>query len=209
MNWYSNSDGYPSKQAVTLPALHIVNDALRHVPLQAVVEIAEILELAPAQVQDALTFYGFFIEEGGRLDATLQFGPLRFEDPVVVVADRERLAGWHVLHHFVLTFDQRNSRIRMQRNGAGPVRPGPWVRWGLALRSSAEGRRVIRVFPGTTAEAAGLREGDLITAIDGTPVGELGCSDPQGDSAGRRFVLSYLRDGIQAEVEIEAEILVP
>lgn len=54
---------YPQLQAVTLPALHIVNDRLRHVPLQAVVEIAELLELSPAQVQDTLTFYGFFKQD--------------------------------------------------------------------------------------------------------------------------------------------------
>ncbi len=54
---------YPTKQAVALPALHIVNDALRHVPLQAVVEVAEVLELTPAQVQDTLSFYGFFKQD--------------------------------------------------------------------------------------------------------------------------------------------------
>lgn len=54
---------YPSKQAVTLPALHIVNEKLRYVPLQAVVEVAEILELAPAEVQDTLTFYGYFKQD--------------------------------------------------------------------------------------------------------------------------------------------------
>jgi len=54
---------YPSRQAVTLPALHIVNDKLRYVPLQAVVEIAELLGLAPAQVQDTLTFYGYFKQD--------------------------------------------------------------------------------------------------------------------------------------------------
>jgi NADH-quinone oxidoreductase subunit E len=54
---------YPSKQAVTLPALHVVNEALRHVPLGAIVEIAEILELSPAQVQDTLSFYGFFKQD--------------------------------------------------------------------------------------------------------------------------------------------------
>ena len=54
---------YPSKQAVTLPALHVVNERLRHVPRQAVVEIAELLELAPAEVQDTLTFYGFFKQD--------------------------------------------------------------------------------------------------------------------------------------------------
>src|SRR5215470_16161617 len=54
---------YPSRQAVTLPALHIVNDKLRYVPRRAVVEIAELLELAPAQVQDTLTFYGYFKQD--------------------------------------------------------------------------------------------------------------------------------------------------
>jgi NADH-quinone oxidoreductase subunit E len=54
---------YPSLQAVTLPALHVVNSRLRHVPLQAVVEIAELLELSPAEVQDTLTFYGFFKQD--------------------------------------------------------------------------------------------------------------------------------------------------
>jgi NADH-quinone oxidoreductase subunit E len=54
---------YPNRRAVTLPALHVVNHHLRHVPLQAVVEIAELLNLAPAEVQDTLSFYGFFPQE--------------------------------------------------------------------------------------------------------------------------------------------------
>ncbi|HEY2828066.1 MAG TPA: NAD(P)H-dependent oxidoreductase subunit E [Pirellulales bacterium] len=55
---------YPTKQAVTLPALHIVNEKLRNVPLEAIVEIAALLELAPAQVQDTLSFYGMFKQNG-------------------------------------------------------------------------------------------------------------------------------------------------
>ncbi len=54
---------YPTRQAVTLPALHIVNEHLRHVPMQAVVEIAELLGLAPAEVHDTLTFYQFFKQD--------------------------------------------------------------------------------------------------------------------------------------------------
>ena len=54
---------YPTRQAVTLPALHIVNEKLRYVPLQAVVEIAQLLNLAPAEVQDTLSFYGFFKQD--------------------------------------------------------------------------------------------------------------------------------------------------
>ena len=40
---------------MVLPALHVVNERLGYVPPQAVVEIAELLELAPAQVQDTLS----------------------------------------------------------------------------------------------------------------------------------------------------------
>jgi NADH-quinone oxidoreductase subunit E len=54
---------YPSRQAVTLPALHIVNEKLRCVPLQAVVEVAQLLGLAPAEVQDTLSFYGYFKQD--------------------------------------------------------------------------------------------------------------------------------------------------
>ena len=61
---------YPRKQAVTLPALHLVHDELRTVSNEAIVEIAEILELHPAEVQDAKTFYEFFKGEGEKLGKT-------------------------------------------------------------------------------------------------------------------------------------------
>jgi NADH-quinone oxidoreductase subunit E len=54
---------YPTRQAVTLPALHVVNERLRYVPLKAVEEIAELLDLAPAEVQDTLSFYGLFKQD--------------------------------------------------------------------------------------------------------------------------------------------------
>jgi NADH-quinone oxidoreductase subunit E len=58
---------YPNKQAVTLPALHLVHDELRCVPREAIREIADILDLAPAQVHDTMTFYQFFREENAPL----------------------------------------------------------------------------------------------------------------------------------------------
>src|SRR3954470_24904992 len=51
---------YPSKRAVTLPALHLVQEHLRCVPLQAMKEIADLLEITPAEVHDTMSFYGFF-----------------------------------------------------------------------------------------------------------------------------------------------------
>lgn len=51
---------YPSKRAVTLPALHLVHEHFRCVPFKAMAEIAEILEITPAEVHDTMSFYGFF-----------------------------------------------------------------------------------------------------------------------------------------------------
>ncbi|MBM4072816.1 MAG: NAD(P)H-dependent oxidoreductase subunit E [Planctomycetes bacterium] len=61
---------YPSKQAVTVPALHLVHDELRCVPRQAIREIAEMLDLSPAEVHDTMTFYQFFREEDAPLGKT-------------------------------------------------------------------------------------------------------------------------------------------
>jgi NADH-quinone oxidoreductase subunit E len=53
---------YPSKRAVTLPALHLVQERFRCVPHRAMAEIAELLEITPAEVHDTMSFYGFFTQ---------------------------------------------------------------------------------------------------------------------------------------------------
>ncbi|MHB8903440.1 MAG: NADH-quinone oxidoreductase subunit NuoE family protein, partial [Thermoguttaceae bacterium] len=54
---------YPNRRAALLPALHVVQEGLGHVSAGAVVEIARLLELHPAEVQDTLSFYGFFRQD--------------------------------------------------------------------------------------------------------------------------------------------------
>src|SRR6478672_6134212 len=61
---------YPNKQAVTLPALHLVHDEYRTVSNEAMVEIAELLDLHPSQVHDTMTFYEFFKQDGDKLGKT-------------------------------------------------------------------------------------------------------------------------------------------
>jgi len=58
---------YPNKRAATLPALHIVQDEHRQVSTEALREVAELLELHPAEVSDTLSFYGFFRNESDPL----------------------------------------------------------------------------------------------------------------------------------------------
>jgi NADH-quinone oxidoreductase subunit E len=61
---------YPRKQAVTLPALHLVHDEYRTVSNEAIVEIAELLDLHPSEVHDTMTFYEFFKHDGEKLGQT-------------------------------------------------------------------------------------------------------------------------------------------
>jgi NADH-quinone oxidoreductase subunit E len=61
---------YPNKQAVTLPALHLVQDTYRSVSHDAIREIADLLDLSPAEVYDTMTFYGIFREPDKPLGKT-------------------------------------------------------------------------------------------------------------------------------------------
>lgn len=51
---------YPSKRAALLPALHIVQDTYGYISHRAMRDIAELLEITPAQVLDTVSFYSHF-----------------------------------------------------------------------------------------------------------------------------------------------------
>ena len=48
---------YPTKRAVLLPALHAIQHEYNWIPMQALEEVAEFLELPAAEVLDTATFY--------------------------------------------------------------------------------------------------------------------------------------------------------
>jgi NADH-quinone oxidoreductase subunit E len=58
---------YPNKQAATLPALHLIQDTHRCVPLAAIRELADVLDLSPAEIHDTMSFYNFFKPEDNPL----------------------------------------------------------------------------------------------------------------------------------------------
>ncbi len=51
---------YESKRAALLPALHVVQNTLGSVPYQAMIEIAEVLDIHPSAVIDTASFYTQF-----------------------------------------------------------------------------------------------------------------------------------------------------
>ncbi|MBV8780057.1 MAG: NAD(P)H-dependent oxidoreductase subunit E [Phycisphaerae bacterium] len=48
---------FPTKRAVLLPALHLVQHTYNWIPSQAIQELAEFLEISPAEALDTATFY--------------------------------------------------------------------------------------------------------------------------------------------------------
>ena len=55
---------YPTRRAVVLPALHIIQERLGCVPPSTVRQLAGILDLPAPEIQDTLSFYGFFKQDG-------------------------------------------------------------------------------------------------------------------------------------------------
>jgi len=55
---------YPTRRAAVLPALHIIQERLGWVPPSAVRRLSHILEVPAPEIQDTLSFYGFFKQDG-------------------------------------------------------------------------------------------------------------------------------------------------
>jgi len=63
---------YPTRRAALLPALHIAQDEIGYCSLRAMRQIADLLEIPPAAVMDAVTFYThFWAQPKGRKTITV------------------------------------------------------------------------------------------------------------------------------------------
>jgi len=167
-------------------------------------------ESEPRGVSGSVRYSGVRLDTKGRLGEDLVFGPLVAERPIVeIVEDGTRLSGVKIMHRFVWTFDQRKGRIRMIADSDSPIRTGPVWGMGLAFRPVDAGFEVVHVFADAPGADAEIRQGDVVTAIDGTPVYRRGCAslnDPPGDE---EILFSIVREGEKIDVRLAPRILVP
>jgi len=86
---------YDTKRAVLLPALHIVQDALGHVPWQAMKEVADLLEIHPSDVIDTISFYTHFWTEpkGKKVITACRSISCELMNGAAVVEELERQLG--------------------------------------------------------------------------------------------------------------------
>jgi hypothetical protein len=107
----------------------------------------------------------------GRLAGELRIGPLVLREPVVVLDPEfdDAVMGSALLRPFRLTFDPAHRRVRMEREGDGPLEVPPVPTFGVGLaREAGGGWRVSDVVPGTPAEALGVRAGDRLVSLNGS-----------------------------------------
>lgn len=105
-----------------------------------------------------------------RLDGALQIGKLTFAQPIVELTEDLSAIGAGLLRHFTVTFDQENNRVTFHRHAPEPILFPPLRSAGLSFTKTPAYWRIASVVPGSPAEAAGIREGDLVTRIDGEHV---------------------------------------
>ena len=82
--------------------------------------------------------------------------------------------GMPVLSRFGLTTDYARNRLLLTPRPDALAAPFVKDRAGALVRPAEGGLAIALVAPGSPAEAAGLKAGQLITALDGRPASELG-----------------------------------
>ncbi len=166
-------------------------------------------QVEPRPLSAAVRYSEIRVEETGRSAETYDFGPLDVEQPVIDLADGTRLAGFRVLRRFEWVFDTRSRRIRMTPDHEGAIESPPFLGLGAAWNPKAEGLHVVRVFPNTPAAHAGLRQGDVVTAVDGQSIYARSCWSFRTLPVGTEVTLSVRRGEELLALKAEVEILVP
>jgi len=114
--------------------------------------------------------------------------------------------GGGVLKRFVVTFDYGHATMYLKPVVSPVVDLDTYDRAGAWFNVESEGFKVVAVTPAGPAEAAGLKAGDVITAIDGKPVSAIALPDARlrlrNDPVGTVVTFSILRAGTSSDIKI-------
>jgi hypothetical protein len=153
---------------------------------------------------------------------SLQLGHFTLTDPVIHFAqdrkgafassDFNGVIGGELLRRFTVIFDYAHKRMILEAN-AGFKDRFDYDMSGMRLR--AEGPdfkqlKLVRVVENSPALEVGLREGDLISAIDGRPAAELSLTEVAKlfKQEGREYVLDIVRGEEKKQVKLKLRRLI-
>ncbi|MDX2186272.1 MAG: aspartyl protease family protein [Opitutaceae bacterium] len=106
----------------------------------------------------------------GRIDGDFAFANHIARNPVVTFGGTESSIGGGILSLFTVVFDTREKWVALVSAGASPLTPTSLRHAGLSFTKTPAYWRVDAVVPGSNAETAGVRVGDLVVRINGEPV---------------------------------------
>lgn len=161
------------------------------------------MPVSVAQGMEELRYYNI-----GRLDADIEIAGVEIKQPLVKIGANTELIGTDLMRRFAWTFDQRSRRVRIRADSRDSLHLPPKRGTGAVFIPNAAGYEIKRVLPGTPAERAGLQAGDIVVAVDGTRVLELGC-ELWSEEYREETTLSLLRGGQILDLQIAVVDIVP
>ncbi len=169
-------------------------------------ELPWVSEPIPASVGQGME--KLFYSDVGRLNAEIDIAGVKVTQPLVEIGSITELIGTDVMRSFAWTFDQKSRRMRIRPASPDPLRLPSRRGTGAIYLPSADGYEIAKVLDGTPAQRAGLRVGDVVVAVDETPVFEQGC-DRWKEEHRAEGSLTVQREGETFDVRVEVVDIVP
>jgi hypothetical protein len=158
-------------------------------------------------------FGGTFSTRTTRMHS-LEIGPFSCADPVVSLSEATTGAfasedyagniGNRLLERFKVTIDYERRQLWLEP-GKLYARRDPFTRAGIQLGRTADTVKVMYVLKSSPAEEAGLRVGDVVVALDGTPVASLtpdSISEVLDEGPPGRHTFDIVREGKPRKVSV-------
>ena len=108
-----------------------------------------------------------------RINGSVMLGRHEIAEPIVHFMGERSAIGYNIFKHFAITFDQQAKTVRFARSSTAPITIEPRYTAGFGAKPVEGGREVWFVLDGLPAAKAGLKEGDVITTINGRPSGDM------------------------------------
>ncbi len=132
--------------------------------------------LPPRATGAAVRFSEIERRSSARLEGSATIGPHVLVQPVIQSTPGTEILGGQAMRHFSWTFDQRNERVRIERNDPQvPITFAPVVTHGLVLVPENDGMRVATVIANSPAFDAGVQTGDFVTHFNGAEMRARSC----------------------------------